>query len=44
MIKTGYRTSRVWIWSSENGHQGGVDQPSQEWYRYDEEMNSVKEE
>jgi hypothetical protein len=32
MIKTGYRMSRVWIWSSENGRQGGVDQPSQEWY------------
>jgi hypothetical protein len=24
--------------------QGGVGQPSQEWYRNDEEMNSVKEE
>jgi hypothetical protein len=32
VIKTGYRTSRVWMWSSENGRQGGVDQPSQEWY------------
>ncbi|KAJ7821040.1 hypothetical protein B0H13DRAFT_2377583 [Mycena leptocephala] len=32
VIKTGYRTSRVWIWSSENGHRGGVDQPSPEWY------------
>ncbi|KAJ7905211.1 hypothetical protein B0H13DRAFT_2334156 [Mycena leptocephala] len=44
VIKTGYRTSRVWIWSSENGCQGGVDQPSQEGYQYDEEMNSIKEE
>jgi hypothetical protein len=42
-IKTGYRTSRVWIWSSKNGCQGGVGQPSQECYRNDE-MNSVKEE
>jgi hypothetical protein len=24
MIKTGYRTSRVWIWSSKNGRQRGV--------------------
>ncbi|KAJ7932881.1 hypothetical protein B0H13DRAFT_2515402 [Mycena leptocephala] len=23
-IKTGYRMSRVWIWSSKNGRQGGV--------------------
>jgi hypothetical protein len=23
---------------------GGIGQPSQEWYRYDEEMNSVQEE
>ncbi|KAJ7858426.1 hypothetical protein B0H13DRAFT_2356479 [Mycena leptocephala] len=29
-IKTGYRTSRVWIWSSKNGRQGGVGQSSQE--------------
>ncbi|KAJ7838309.1 hypothetical protein B0H13DRAFT_2367573 [Mycena leptocephala] len=42
--KTGYRTSRVWIWSSKNGRQGGVGQPSQEWYQYDEETNSVQEE
>jgi hypothetical protein len=44
VIKTGYRMSMVWIWSSENGRQGGIGQPSQEWYRYDEERNSVKEE
>jgi hypothetical protein len=44
MIKTGYRMSRVWIWSSENGRQGGVGQPSQEWYRYDEETNSIRKE
>ncbi|KAJ7808359.1 hypothetical protein B0H13DRAFT_2385881 [Mycena leptocephala] len=43
-IKTGYRTSRVWIWGSKNGRQGGVGQSSQKWYQYDEETNSVQEE
>jgi hypothetical protein len=43
-IRTGYRMSRVWIWSSKNGRQGGIGQPSQEWYQCDEETNSVKEE
>jgi hypothetical protein len=43
-IKTGYRTSRVWIWSSKNGRQRGVGQPSQEGYQYDEETNSIQEE
>ncbi|KAJ7817724.1 hypothetical protein B0H13DRAFT_2379472 [Mycena leptocephala] len=44
MVTIGYRMSRVWIWSPENGRQGGVGQPSREGYQYDEEMNSVKEE
>ncbi|KAJ7892002.1 hypothetical protein B0H13DRAFT_2340306 [Mycena leptocephala] len=44
VMKTGYRTSRVWIWSSENGRQGGIGQPSQEGYQHDEEMNSIEEE
>ncbi|KAJ7856411.1 hypothetical protein B0H13DRAFT_2357398 [Mycena leptocephala] len=43
-IKTGYRMSRVWIWSSKNGRQGGVGQPSQERYWNDEETNSFQEE
>jgi hypothetical protein len=44
IVTIGYRMSRVWIWSSENGRQGGVGQPSRKGYQYDEEMNSVKEE
>jgi hypothetical protein len=38
------KSRMVLIRQGEEFCQGGVGQPSQEWYRYDEERNSVKEE